>query len=168
MTLNRTSASPVRETPEHIVDPESGRPGTNTSPKLPGTLTHSKMEKRLTRLLEQFYGDRRVQFGLRVTFGADIFIPDVLVLASDRPALQRDLLNELPMLCVEVLAPLQQAEAALSKCTRYREFGVPFCWVVDPVARTAWEYPAPQTGPREVAKAFSGPCQVRLRDVFAE
>ena len=28
----------------------------------------------------------------------------------------------------------------LAKCEEYHAWGVPFCWVVDPVKRTAWEY----------------------------
>jgi hypothetical protein len=28
----------------------------------------------------------------------------------------------------------------LAKCEDYHAWGVPFCWVIDPVKRTAWEY----------------------------
>jgi hypothetical protein len=52
------------------------------------------MEKRLTRLLEQVYGEARVQFELSVIVGDDVVIPDVLVLASEHPAMHRDVLNE--------------------------------------------------------------------------
>jgi hypothetical protein len=126
------------------------------------------MEKRLTRLLEQFYGERRVQFGLSMILGSDILVPDVLVLAGDRPILHQDILNELPLLCVEVLAPPRQTETALARCGRYRHAGIPFSWVVDTADRKAWEYVASQLAPREVTKMFSGPCQLRLRDIFAD
>jgi Uma2 family endonuclease len=132
------------------------------------TLTHLRMEKRLTRLLDQFYGERRVQFGLSMILGANILVPDVLVLAGDRPVLHRGILNELPLLCVEVLSPPRQTEAVLARCARYRNAGIPFSWVVDTAGRKAWEYAAPQQAAREVTKMFSGPCQLRLRDIFAE
>ena len=47
-----------------------------TRPKPLGTGTHSRMEKRLTFLLEQVYGERRVQFELSMIMGQDIVIPD--------------------------------------------------------------------------------------------
>jgi hypothetical protein len=28
----------------------------------------------------------------------------------------------------------------LAKCQRYHGYGVPFCWVIDPVSCRAWEY----------------------------
>jgi Uma2 family endonuclease len=126
------------------------------------------MQKKLTRLLEQFYGEHRVQFELSVIVGGDVVIPDVLVLPSHRPAMHRDVLNEPPLLCVEVLSPSQRYEEMLAKCERYRDFTVPFCWVVDPVARRAWEYHLQQKEPAEVTKTFSGPCEVRLRDIFTD
>jgi len=126
------------------------------------------MEKRLTRLLEQFYGERRVQFGLSIILGSNVLVPDVLVLASERPVLHHDVLNELPLLCVEVLSPPHETEAALVRCGRYRHAGIPFSWVVDTEGRKAWEYVAPQPAPRAVTGMFSGPCQLRLRDIFAD
>jgi len=30
----------------------------------------------------------------------------------------------------------------LAKCEEYHAWGVPFCWVIDPVKRAAWEYHA--------------------------
>jgi Uma2 family endonuclease len=158
----------VDEYLDRSFDPECELLGGETRPKPLGTVTHSKMEKRLTRLLEQFYGERRVQFELSVIVGDDIVIPDVLVLASDHPVMHRDVLNEPPLLCIEVLSPSQRPAEMLAKCERYRDFGVPFCWVVDPVERRAWEYHLGQTEPREVVETFSKPCQLRLRDVFAD
>ncbi len=142
---------------------ESGRNALSTL-----TLTHLRMEKRLTRLLEQFYGDRRVQFGLGMILGSDILVPDVLVIAGDHPVLHQGILNELPLLCVEVLSPPRQTEAALARCGRYLNAGIPFSWVVDIAGRKAWEAAAPHPVPREVSKMFSGLCQLRLRDIFAE
>ena len=126
------------------------------------------MEKRLTRLLEQFYGERRVQFGVSVVLGVNVVIPDVLVLLNDYPVLREGLLNEPPMLCVEVISPPERPEHALARCARYREAGIPYSWVVDPAERKAWEYAGQQPAPREVTKMFSGPCSIRLRDVFTE
>ena len=107
--------------------------------------------------LEEFYGESRVQFELSVIAGGDILIPDVLVLRSDQPRMHRDVLNEPPLLAVEILSPSQRSEEMLAKCERYRDFGVVFCWVLDPVGLRAWEYNHGQLEPCEITDAFSGP-----------
>jgi len=28
----------------------------------------------------------------------------------------------------------------LAKCEQYHAWGVPYCWVIDPMKRAAWEY----------------------------
>jgi Uma2 family endonuclease len=55
----------------------------------------------------------------------------------------------------------------LAKCERYHAFGVPFCWVVDPVSRRAWEYHR-HAQPREATEALTSPCTLPLPTVLAE
>jgi len=167
VTVELSTGLSVDEYLDRSFDPECELLGGETRPKPLGTITHSKMEKRLTRLLEQFYGEHRVQFELSVIIGGDVVIPDVCVLASEHPVMHRDVLNESPLLCIEVLSPSKLPVEMFAKCERYREFGVPFCWVLDPLGRMAWEYNLKQPKPCEVTNMFSGPCQLRLRDVFA-
>lgn len=45
-------------------------------------------------------------------------------------------------LCVEILSPEDRLSAAFAKCEEYHAWGVPYCWVLDPVKQTAWEYHA--------------------------
>jgi hypothetical protein len=54
----------------------------------------------------------------------------------------------------------------IAKCDRYHDFGVRFCWVVDPVSRRAWECHR-GAQPREVTGSLTGPCALRLSDLFA-
>jgi len=168
LTVDLSTGLSVDEYLDRNFDPECELLGGETRPKPLGRLTHSMTEKRLTRLLERFYGERRVQFELSVIIDGDIVIPDVLVLASDRPATHRDVLDEPPLLCVEVLSPAQRPAEMMAMCERYRDFGVPFCWVVDPVGRRAWEYNSGQAAFCEVMEMFSGPCAVGIGDLFAE
>jgi Uma2 family endonuclease len=79
----------------------------------------------------------------------------------------RDVLDEPPLLCIEVVSPSQRPEEMLAKCIRYHDFGVPFCWVVDPVAKRAWEYRR-NAQPREATGALTGQCTLPLSDVFAD
>ncbi len=43
-------------------------------------------------------------------------------------------------LCCEILSHDDRLGALLSKREGYHIWGVPYCWVIDPVKRTAWEY----------------------------
>ena len=45
-------------------------------------------------------------------------------------------------LCVEILSPEDRLSAAFAKCEEYHAWGVPYCWVIDPLKQTAWEYHA--------------------------
>src|SRR6266700_5280075 len=130
MTVDLSIGLSVDEYLDRSFDPECELLGGETRPRPLPTVEHSKMEKRLTRLLEQFYGEDRVQFEVSVIIGDDVLIPDVLVFASDHPVMHRGVLNQPPLLCVEVVSPSQTPAEMLAKCERYRDFGVPFCWVV--------------------------------------
>jgi len=71
LTVDLSAGLSVDEYLDRSFDPECELLGGETRPKPLGTVTHSKMEKRLTRLLEQFYRERRVQFELSVIVGDD-------------------------------------------------------------------------------------------------
>ncbi len=166
MPIELTVGLSVDEYLDRGFDPECELLGGETRPKPLGTGKHSKMQRRLLRLLEGVFGEGRVEFELSVRIGDEVPVPDLVVLQSLTPRMYRDVLDEPPVLCIEVVSPSQLPVELLAKCIRYHEFGVPFCWVVDPVARRAWEYHR-GIQPREVTEALSGPCVLSLSDVFA-
>jgi Uma2 family endonuclease len=53
---------------------------------------------------------------------------------------QNDILFQPPILCVEILSPSQRPSFLFGKCEAYHAWGVPYCWVIDPVKKLAWEY----------------------------
>ncbi len=63
-------------------------------------------------------------------------VPDVIA----APRIQDPYPTEPVMLCVEILSPEDRLGATLAKCEQYHSWGVPYCWVIDPVKQTAWEY----------------------------
>ena len=104
-------------------------------PKAMGTSKHAKLQGRLFRLLEELGYEAAVE--LTVQVGPTKFlVPDVAAdthLADpypDRPVL----------LCVEILSPRDRSSELLKKCEDYHHWGVPYCWVIDPVEEIAWEY----------------------------
>ena len=120
-------------------EPETELIAGELRPKPWGTDKHSDMCAWLDTLLLKQAGRSRTRVELSLRIGDDILIPDVCVLRDKKKELYRDILAEPPLLCVEVISPSQRHSEMIAKCERYHEFGVPFCWVIDPVAKRAWE-----------------------------
>jgi len=113
-------------------------------------------------------GRARTRLELSIRIGNDVLIPDVCALREKEKELYRDILAEPPLLCVEVVSPSQRPAEMLAKCERYHEFGVPYCWVIDPVSQRAWEYHA-GTKPAEQASAIiAGDLTVSLAQLFSQ
>lgn len=135
-------------------------------PKPMGTREHSRMQGRLyVRLLNQF-GELRTGLQFSVRNVEDVLIPDICIAADDNPALYRDVLDEAPLFCVEIVSPSQRPGELFVKCEMYHEWGVEFCWVVDPVVKRAWNYHAGMHAAAEIFDALSGPMTLPLSEIF--
>ena len=71
-------------------------------------------------------------------------------------------------LCCEILSPEDRLGAMLGKCEEYHAWGVPFCWVIDPVKRTAWEYHSGAEPVRVTETLRAGELAVQLDELFSE
>jgi Uma2 family endonuclease len=100
-----------------------------------------------------------------ITLGKDATnqVPDVCV-AGDFPGPYP---TEPVLLCCEILSPEDRLGAMLAKCEEYDAWGVPFCWVVDPVKRTAWEYHSAAEPVRETDILRAGELSVNLEELFS-
>ncbi len=100
-------------------------------------------------------------------------VPDVVAAA----VLQSPYPTEPVLLCCEILSPLFGAPrqnssedrfgAMLGKCEEYHAWGVPFCWVIDPVKRSAWEYHSGGEPVRATETLGAGEISVSLEELFA-
>ncbi len=93
-------------------------------------------------------------------------IPDVIA----APAIPNDYPTEPVLLCVEILSPSDRLGAILAKCELYHEWGVPFCWVIDPDKQTAWQYHAGGE-PLHLERSgelVAGALKVSLEELFSE
>jgi Uma2 family endonuclease len=90
-------------------------------------------------------------------------VPDVCV-AGDFPGPYP---TEPVLLCCEILSPEDRLGAMLAKCEEYHAWGVPFCWVVDPVKRTAWEYHSASEPVRATETLRAGDLSVNLEEMFS-
>jgi Uma2 family endonuclease len=73
-------------------------------------------------------------------------------------------------LCAEILSPQEGLSSAFAKCEDYQRWGVPYCWVIDSVKRTGWEYHA-GTDPVKIEAGGSlraGEIALLLSELFSE
>ena len=91
-------------------------------------------------------------------------VPDVIA----APVLQRPYPTEPVLLCCEILSPEDRLGAMFSKCEEYHAWGVPFCWVIDPIKRTAWEYHAGTEPVRVTGTLFAGEYSIGLEELFSD
>jgi Uma2 family endonuclease len=104
-------------------------------PKSMPTSLHGLIELLLALLLRSQGVDARPEVTVRLT-PTRYLVPDVIA----DPMIEDPYPTKPVMLCVEVLSPDDRPGAALAKCEEYHTWGVPYCWVIDPIKRTAWEY----------------------------
>jgi Uma2 family endonuclease len=83
------------------------------------------------------------------------------------PVLQSPYPTEPVLLCCEILSPEDRLGAMLAKCEEYHAWGVPFCWVVDPVKRTAWEYHAASEPVRATSTLHAAEYSLSLEELFS-
>ena len=124
------------------------------------TTAHGRMQLILLLLLNKLGLEALPEVTVRLT-PTKYLVPDVIAakhLQSPHPTVP-------VLLCVEILSPEDRVGAMLAKCEEYHAWGVPYCWVIDPVKRVAWEYAA-GVDPSRVAD--SGQLQVGDIAVGAE
>jgi Uma2 family endonuclease len=137
-TASRVS---VQEYLESDYEPECELVGGALLPKPMGTLEHMEMERWIERLLERYEqrGLGRTVRELSIRHGDDVRVPDLVFVPPDA-RFEGGIMMGPPFLCVEILSPSQRPSELFAKCETYHAWGVPYCWVVDPIGKLAWEY----------------------------
>ena len=109
-------------------------------PKPTAAKDHSRVQGRVYSALLRYEqagdGDALVELSLRL--GGTILIPDIAFTRRDQIPDQYNVFDTPPLLCVEVISPSQSFGELYNKCLDYLHWGVPHCWIIDPVKRTAW------------------------------
>jgi len=127
-------------------------------PKAMPTKLHSLIQRALTKLLPNSFPE----LTLRVS-PTKYLVPDVAV-ADDFPGPYP---TEAVRLCCEILSPEDRLGATLAKCEEYHAWGVPFCWVIDPVKKTAWEYHSGGEPQRATGEVRAGDIAISLEELFS-
>ncbi|HEY3740601.1 MAG TPA: Uma2 family endonuclease [Bryobacteraceae bacterium] len=132
-------------------------------PKPMPTTLHGLLEFMLVMLLRKLGLRAAPEVTLRIS-DRKFLVPDVVaahVLQSPYP-------TEPVLLCCEILSPEDRIGTMLAKCEEYHAWGVPFCWVIDPVKRTAWEYHASAEPVRVTGQLHAGELAINLDELFAD
>ena len=90
-------------------------------------------------------------------------MPDVIA----APVLESPNPTDAVLLCCEILSPEDRLGTMMAKCEEYHEWGVPFCWIADPVKRTAWEYHAGAEPVRVTQMLSAGEYVIGLDELFS-
>jgi Uma2 family endonuclease len=133
-------------------------------PKPMATSLHGLLELLLAMILRRQGVDARPEVTIRVS-PTQFLIPDVIaddVLADPYP-------NKPVLLCVEILSPEDRLSSMVSKCEAYHEWGVKYCWIVDPLKQVAYEYHAGAVLTNIQANGIlkAGELLVQLSDLFS-
>jgi Uma2 family endonuclease len=106
-------------------------------PKAMPTKLHSIIQRVLLAMLQRQGVSAFPELTLSLS-ATKYLIPDVAV-AGDFPGPYP---TEAVPLCCEILSPEDRLGTMLAKCEEYHAWGVTYCWVIDPVKRSAYSYRA--------------------------
>jgi len=139
-------------------------------PKPMGTKKHSQVQVNLARLIGNRYDETLnplTELTTRLREG-QFYVPDLAVEDLAKPIQGRyPGPNDPVLLCVEIVSPPDRVGKLFGKCEEYHRWGVPYCWVIDPERKIAWEYFPGDLEPRKVQDTVTaGPIQLALADVF--
>lgn len=134
-----------------------------TAKALP-TKRHAIIQYALVDALRNQGLDAYLELTVRIS-ASRYLVPDVAPVRED---FDGPYPTEPVLLCREILSPEDRSGAMLSKCEEYHAWGVPFCWVIDPVKRTAWEYHAGGEPERVLETVRASELRVSLEELFHE
>ena len=126
------------------------------------TKFHSIIQRVLITLLQNQGVQAFPELTVRIS-PSRYLVPDIAV-AGDFPG---PYATEPVLLCCEILPPEDRLGAMLGKCEEYHAWGVPFCWVIDPVKRSAWQYHSAAEPVRVTATLRAGELSINLEELFS-
>ena len=131
-------------------------------PKAMPTTLHGVLQIMLGAMLAKLGLDAASEVILRMS-RTKYLVPDIVAALE----LQVPYPSEPVLLCCEILSPDDRLGTILAKCDEYHAWGVPFCWVIDPVKRTAWEYHSGKEPEKVTGALHAGEYSINLDELFS-
>jgi len=160
--MSTTALTPVEEYLRLTEKPYREYRDGVVTPKAMPTKLHSLIQFAVQMLLRGQGVQPLPELTLRIS-PTKYLVPDVCV-ADDFPGPYP---TEPVLLCCEILSPEDRLGTMLGKCEEYHAWGVPHCWVIDPVKRTAWEYHASAEPVRATEALRAGGISVGIEELFS-
>src|ERR1700685_3697683 len=162
MLMSSTTLVPVEEYLRYSEKPNCEYREGVLYPKPMPTTFHGLLEFMLVVMLRNLGLQAAPEVTVKVS-PTKFLVPDVIA----AQALQSPYPTEPVLLCVEILSPEDRLGTMLAKCEEYHAWGVPFCWVIDPVKRTAWEYHSASEPLRVLPTLRAGDLSIDLEELFS-
>ena len=163
MVMSTTALIPVEEYLRYSEKPNCEYRDGALYPKPMPTKLHSIIQRMLLMLLQRQRVEAYPELTVRISPNKYL-VPDVAVahdFAGPYP-------TEPVLLCCEILSPEDRIGSMFAKCEEYHAWGVPYCWIVDPVRRSAWEYHLAGGEPARVTEVLrAGEIAVSVAELFA-
>lgn len=131
-------------------------------PKAWPTTFHAFTQLEVVRLLMKLGLDAALEVTVRLS-ESKYFVPDVIAAEW----LENPYPTKPVLLCCEILSPEDRLGAMLAKCEEYHAWGVPYCWVIDPIKRSAWEFHAGAEPVRVGEELRAGEIRAELVELFS-
>jgi Uma2 family endonuclease len=131
-------------------------------PKPMPTTFHGLLEFMLVVMLRRLGLQAAPEVTVRLS-PTKYLVPDVIA----APVLRGPYPTEPVLLSCEILSPEDRLGTMLATCEEYHAWGVPFCWVIDPVKRTAWEYHSAAEPVRVTSTLRADELSVSLEELFS-
>src|ERR1700728_4402883 len=151
MLMSSTTLVPVEEYLRYSDKPNCEYREGVLYPKPMPTTFHGLLEFMLVFMLRKLGLQAAPEVTVRIS-PTRYLVPDVIA----APVLQSPYPTEAVLLCCEILSPEDRLGTMLAKCEEYHAWGVPFCWVIDPDKRAAWEYHSGAEPVRMTASVCAG------------
>jgi Uma2 family endonuclease len=162
MFMSSTTLVPVEEYLRYSEKPNCEYRDGVLYPKPMPTTSHGLLEFMLVAALRKLNLQAAPEVTVRLS-PTRYLVPDVIA----APILRSPYPVEPVLLCCEILSPEDRLGTMLAKCEEYHIWGVPFCWVIDPVKRTAWEYHAAAEPVRVTSMLRAGDRAVSMEELFS-
>jgi Uma2 family endonuclease len=162
MLMSSTTLVPVEEYLRFSEKPNCEYREGVLYPKPMPTTFHGLLEFMLVVMLRNLGLQAAPEVSVKLS-PTKFLVPDVIaarVLQSPYP-------TEPVLLCCEIQSPEDRLGTMLAKCEEYHAWGVPFCWVIDPVKRTGWEYHSAGEPLRVTSTLRAGEFSVSLEELFS-
>ena len=131
-------------------------------PKAMATTLHGELQIMLGFMLRRLGLKAGSEVTVRLS-PTKYLVPDVIA-ARVR---QRPYPTDPVLLCCEILSPEDRLGTMLAKCDEYHAWGVPYCWVIDPEKRTAWEYHSGAEPAKVTGALRAGEHSISLEELFS-